>query len=329
MITPVLIAKYFEGSCSKKEIEEVESWVNSSSANQKTFQRLKTIWEETGKVRPESEVQETEAAWQKIKTKIKVTPKAAPKWKTLSFILPRAAAAVLVFTTMIIFYLTQTNQGNQVVKMIEISTQKGEKRQLALADGSTIWLNAESTVKYPENFKGETREIYLDGEAYFKVSHNPSKPFKVNTADITTTVLGTEFNVQAYPEQRNIFVALDQGKVAVSHNDNKMLLEPGKLVSYNKTTHQFSKQSILGNHNQWRNNVLELNNISLEKAIPVIERWFNEKIVVDNNKLNTCLVTANFKDPKIDEVLEIITSILSIESEKVNGVYHIKGNNCN
>lgn len=329
MITPVLIAKYLEGDCTSLEIKEVESWINSNPQNGKTFQRIKTIWEETGKVRPLSEVQETEAAWQKIKAEIKTKPNTASKWKTLSFILPRAAAAVLVFTSMIIFYLTQKNQGNQFVKMIEISTQKGEKRELALADGSTVWLNAESTIKYPQDFKGDTREIYLDGEAYFKVSHNPSKPFKVNTEDITTTVLGTEFNVQAYPEQNNIQIALDQGKVAVNYKNDKMLLEPGKLINYNKATHKLNKQSILDKHNQWRNNVLALNNIPLSEAVKIIERWFGVKIIVENDKLNTCLVTTSFKEPKVDAVLEILTSILSIESKQVDGVYYIKGESCN
>lgn len=328
MITPVLIAKYLEGNCTPLEIKEVEDWVKNNTNNQKTFQRLKTIWEETGKVRPLNEVQETEAAWQKLSSKIKSAPKTVSKWKKLSFVLPRAAAAVLVFTTMIIFYNTQKNKGSEVVKMIEISTQKGEKRQLALADGSTVWLNAESTIKYPKDFSGDTREIYLDGEAYFDVERNPSKPFKVNTGGITTTVLGTEFNVQAYPEQKDIIVALDEGKVSVNNEKAEMLLEPGKRISYNKTTNKFKKSTIPGEHNLWRNNVLELNNITLANAVVVIERWFGEKVEIDNNKLNGCLVTASFKDPNINSVLEILTSILSIESEKVNGVYHIKGESC-
>lgn len=328
MITPVLIAKYFEGNCTPDEEKMIVEWRQQKPENEKTLNTLKTIWDKTGKVRPISEEQETEIAWKKLSAKIKTTPKAAPKWKTLSFVLPRAAAAVLIFTSMIIFYLTQTSTGNQVVKMIEISTQKGEKRQLTLADGSTIWLNAESNIKYPEKFNGETREIYLNGEAYFDVAHNPLKPFKVNTDEITTTVLGTEFNVQAYPEQKNILVALDEGKVAVNHQNNKMLLEPGKAVSYNKTTHHFIKTDINGNHNQWRNDVLELNNVTLAKAVKVIERWFGEKIVVDNEKLNTCLITATFKNPDIESVIEVITSILSIENEKINNVYHIKGETC-
>lgn len=328
MITPVLIAKYLEGNCTPVETKEVEDWINTNPNNQKTFQRLKTIWEETGKVRPLSEVQETEAAWQKLSAKIKSSPKAAPKWKTLSFILPRASAAVLVFTSVIMFYFFQTNNGTQLANMIEISTQKGEKRQLALADGSKVWLNAESTIKYPEKFDGDTRTILLEGEAYFDVAHNPSKPFKVNTGDITTTVLGTEFNVLAYPEQKSITVALDNGKVAVSNDDKEMLLEPGKEVNYNKQTQKFNKTDITNNHNQWRNSVLELNNIPLEKAVIVIERWFNEKVVIDNSRLKGCLITASFKKPDIQSVLEVVTSILSIENEKINGVYHIKGETC-
>lgn len=328
MITPVLIAKYFEGNCTPDEINMIEEWRKQKLENEKTFSKLKTIWDKTGEVRPLSEVQETNAAWQKLSAKIKAAPKAASKWKSLSFILPRAAAAVLVFTSMIIFYITQTNKGNEVVKMIEISTQKGEKRQLALADGSTVWLNAESSIKYPENFSGNTRDVYLEGEAYFDVEKNPAKPFKVHTEELTTKVLGTQFNVQAYNEQKNIIVALDEGKVAVNYDNEGVTLSPGNQVLYSKQTHTFSKTDITNKHSQWRNNILEFDNVTLAQATKTIERWFGKEIIIDNKKLEGCLITANFNNPNIDDVVEIITSILSLESEEINGVYHIKGDNC-
>lgn len=327
MITPVLIAKFFEGQCTDDEVRKIEEWRKESIDNEKTFNRLKTIWDETGSIRPQTEVQETEAAWQKLKTKIQ-KPQAAPKWKTLSYMLPRAAAAVLIFASMVIFYLTQKDQTTVAVKMIEISTQKGEKRQLSLADGSTIWLNAESSVKYPESFSGATRDIYLDGEAYFDVETNPDKPFKVHTEELVTTVLGTQFNVLAYPERENIIVALDEGKVELSYENSLMALEPGKQVQFSKHTHSFNKTDIINKHNQWRNNVLELDNITLKRAAIIIERWFGKRVIIDNEKLEGCLVTASFKEPTIEEVLEIVTSILSLESEEINGEYHIKGESC-
>jgi ferric-dicitrate binding protein FerR (iron transport regulator) len=328
MITPVLIAKYFEGTCTPDEVKAVDEWRNKHTDNEKTFAKLKTVWEETGKVRPISEVQETNASWEKLSARIKTAPKTTSKRRSLSFILPRAAAAVLIFTTMIIFYLTQKNKETVAVKMVEISTQKGEKRQLILADGSKVWLNAESSIKYQENFTGETRDVYLEGEAYFDVESNPSKPFKVHTGELITRVLGTEFNVQAYNDQQNIVVALDEGKVALNYEGDKITLSPGKQASFSKQTHTFKSDDIANKHNQWRNNVLEFDNVTLAQAVKTIERWFDKKVVVDNKKLEGCLITASFNNPKVEDVVEIITSILSLENEEIDGVYHIKGDNC-
>ncbi len=328
MITPVLIAKYFEGQCTDYEVGLIEEWKVQSAENLKTFNRLKKIWDETGNLRPQSEVQETEAAWQKIKTKINTAPKAAPKWKTLSYIVPRAAAAVIVFTAMILFYLVPNSPNDVAVKMIEISTPKGERRQLALADGSTVWLNAESTIKYPEKFDGDTREIYLEGEAYFDVAKNPAKPFKVHTDDFTTQVLGTSFNVLAYADQATITVSLDEGKVALSYGENSVNLEPGTKGRFDKKSHSIDKSAISNKHNLWHSNILDFDNITLAQAAQSLERWFGKKIVIENTTLKGCRITASFNNPTIDDALEIIASTLSLHVEEINGVYYLKGEIC-
>lgn len=329
MITPVLLAKFFEGNCTPDEVARIEEWKGQSNANLNTFNRLKKIWDETGSIRPQSEVQATEAAWQKLKTQLtqQAPQKAAPRRNTLLFIVPRVAA-VLLLVSMVIFYLVPGSPTSTAVKMIEISTQKGERRQLALADGSTIWLNAESTIKYPEAFDGNTREVYLDGEAYFDVAKNPSKPFKVHTNDVTTQVLGTSFNVLAYKEQPNIAVALDEGKVALSYGNETVDLEPGTKASFDKKTHHFNKTVITNKHNLWRNNIIDFDNITLAQAAQTIERWYGKKVVIENVNLQGCRITASFNNPTIDDVLEIISSTLSLQVEEKDGVYYLKGEIC-
>lgn len=328
MITPVLIAKYFEGQCSAEEVRLIEEWKEQSEDNLKTFNRLKKIWDETGNIRPQSEVQETEVAWQKLKAKINAVPKAAPSWKKLSFIIPRAAAAVIVLTSMILFYLVPSSSDDVAVKMIEISTPKGERRQLALADGSTVWLNAESTIKYPEKFDGDTREIYLEGEAYFDVAKNPAKPFKVHTEDFTTQVLGTSFNVLAYADQSSIIVALDEGKVALSYGETTVNLEPGTKGQFDKKSHSINKSAISNKHNLWHSNILDFDNITLAEATQSLERWFGKKVVIENPKLQGCRITASFNNPNIDDALEIIASTLSLHVDEIDGVYYLKGEIC-
>ncbi|MDL5049913.1 FecR domain-containing protein [Oscillatoria amoena NRMC-F 0135] len=330
MITPVLIGKYLSHQCTPDEARMIEAWIGESTENKGLFVRLKNMWDETGQVRPAAEVQETEAAWQKVRSRVQQnTATQQPKRKSLSYILTRAAAAAIIILGVVSFYVINYNSSSEtVVKMVEISTQKGEKRQLALADGSTVWLNAESTIKYPEDFSGSTREVYVDGEAYFEVKRDETKPFMVHTGELITKVLGTSFNVMAYPDNDVIAVALDEGKVAVYSDSNLVELLPGNMAVYGKTSHRLQSMPMPDKHNEWRKNVMDLNNVTLAQATATVNRWFNTNVVIDDKKLETCRITASFNNPTLDEVIEILSSVLPIEIEEKDGAYHIKGETC-
>ncbi len=329
MITPVLIGKYLSHQCTPEEARMIESWIGESTENKGLFVRLKNMWDETGQVRPLAEVQETEAAWQKVKGRLQQATTTQPKRKSLSYILTRAAAAAVIILGVVSFYVLNYNSGSEtVVKMVEISTKKGEKRQLALADGSTVWLNAESTIKYPEDFSGSTREVYVDGEAYFEVKRDETKPFMVHTGELVTKVLGTSFNVMAYPDNDEIAVALDEGKVAVYSDSNLVELLPGNMAIYGKTSHRLQSMPMPDKHNEWRKNVMDFNNITLSQATATVNRWFNANVVIDDKKLETCRITASFNNPTLGEVIEILSSVLPIEIEEKDGAYHIKGETC-
>jgi transmembrane sensor len=328
MITPVLISKYLAGQCTPDEQQQVDDWIAASPDNKSVFDKLKNMWDETGLVRPNTEVQETEAAWQKVKARIQPAAQ-KPQRRSLTYILTRAAAAAILIIGMVTFYVVNTSTQKGTLQMVEISTKKGEKRQLALADGTTVWLNAETTIKYPKTFDGNTREVFVDGEAYFKVQHNADKPFRVHTGDLVTQVLGTSFNVLAYPENETITVALDEGKVALNYENQYMELQPGYKARFTKKEHTLIKTEIISKHNQWRNNVLDFNNITLTDAAQTIERWFGKQVKISGTQIQNCRLTTSFNNPTLDEVLEIITSVLALEMEEKDGVYYLKGENCN
>jgi ferric-dicitrate binding protein FerR (iron transport regulator) len=329
MITPVLLSKYFAQQCTADEARLVEDWAGQSSENRNIFVRLKNLWDETGQARPKTEVQDTERAWQKVRERIQ-QQKAQPgrRRKSLIYTITTAAAAAVIVFTMVTFYLINRQDGPATVKMVSISTKAGERRQIALADGSKVWLNAETSIKYPETFDGDNREVYLDGEAYFEVAHNPSKPFTVHTGDLDTRVLGTSFNVMAYPESEDIEIALDEGKVRVNDNKDTLFLEPGFEATYGKANRNITKGAIAGKHNEWRNNVIHFENIMLAEAVKTLERWYAITVKIDENKLKTCPITASFENQDAETVLEIIATTLSIEIEKKDNIYYLKGQNC-
>ena len=172
------------------------------------------------------------------------------------------------------------------ISTIEKSTPKGAKSTITLKDGSTVVLNSESTISYSSNFGDSIREITLVGEAFFEVTKNPNKPFIVKSSNVTTTALGTSFNISSYPECRNVTVSLATGKVKVNqfHADSQAtsyFLIPGEQIKYQKST-----QSFLKSRNKddeaflWKDGILSFNQAALPQITQKLERWYGVKIEV-------------------------------------------------
>lgn len=171
------------------------------------------------------------------------------------------------------------------VQMVEQSTSKGQKLSVVLPDGTSIMLNSQSTIQYPSVFRDSTREIALEGEAFFDVVHDPARPFKVRTSGITTTVLGTSFNVRAYPDDEDIEVSLVEGKVWVGglldSTTSDVILNPSEMITINKQTnrhwvHSFKPIEVAG----WKDGILYFNKVSFPEAIARLERWYGVDIII-------------------------------------------------
>ena len=137
-------------------------------------------------------------------------------------------------------YLGEPAQRNPVITSVQSLTKKfterKEQRYLLLPDSTQVWLNAASSLEFPDKFKGNKREVFLTGEAFFDVKHADNSPFLIHTKNVTTTVVGTAFNIRAYPDQKMITVSVSRGKVKVSRNDQLIAtLTKGQQVKVNNT----------------------------------------------------------------------------------------------
>jgi len=161
---------------------------------------------------------------------------------------------------------------------------RGQKHQFALPDGSTVWLNAESRLEYPEPFSPDTREVTLQGEAFFEVVSDQTRPFIIKTDEVTTTVLGTSFNISAYPEDCAISVSVATGKVEVDGpHVQKIMLLPTEQANYEKEDQSiektnFNPEEILG----WKDGLIYFKEASFKHIVEELERWYNVEITVDN-----------------------------------------------
>lgn len=194
-----------------------------------------------------------------------------------------------------------------------------------LSDGTKVWLNSKSTLKYPVEFSGNTRNVSLEGEAYFEVSKNAHSPFTVKTKSGNVTVLGTHFNISAYAEDHNFETTLAEGKVKVSGNNESVILNPGQQAQ--------SKNAALkvvevdpSVYTAWKDGKFYFENENLKNILTKMARWYNFNVKFEQKSLEQIKFTGIvLKDEPIDRFLDIIskTSNVKYKITKVNQAYEV------
>lgn len=188
----------------------------------------------------------------------------------------------------------------------------GKQFKLILSDGSQVYLNAGTTLTYPTTFNTSgNRELFLDGEAYFEVTHDSKRPFVVHTSTMDVAVLGTEFNVSSYHLETNKEVVLVSGKVAVSLPDNHLkksnILNPGDKASHSNSQQALEITKVDTRlYTAWKENELIFKNTAFGTIIKRLERHYNVTIINHKEHLNNEYFSARFKNASIEEVLSYL-----------------------
>lgn len=234
------------------------------------------------------------------------------------------AASLVLLVGLFMFILQSSNS----VKNIQLAVKLGEHAQVTLSDGTEIWLNAGSILKYPKEFKGETREVFLSGEAFFDVAKDKKHPFIIHTNKMDTKVLGTSFNVQAYPEQTTQEVSVLTGKVNVKStitNEN-VYVTPGQKVvfkSHNNKLQAF-KDVPVNTISLWRKNIMVFEETPLPEVVATINRNYNVVIEIKNKNLNALKISAYFKELPADQVIDLVCNIINANYKMDSGIYKIE-----
>jgi transmembrane sensor len=175
----------------------------------------------------------------------------------------------------------QATQGTVTQPMYNtVTTPKGGQYQIVLSDGTKVWLNAASSLRFPLVFSGNERKVEMTGEVYFEVAKNAKKPFKVITDGQEVEVLGTHFNIMAYHNEKAIKTTLLEGSVKVSRKERSTILQPGQQakVGFNNNIFRTLNDVSLEEELAWKNGYFEFNNASLELIMRQIERWYDVEI---------------------------------------------------
>ena len=309
-----ILEKHFQQQTSEKEELMVKKF---RQHNTREYIMLKQLWHSNSKI--EISDYDSKKAWMEVLARAK-----QPNSHSIS-IYPKlrqvaAVALIVIVGSLFAYFVSQQIKSSTV--MLEMATLEHQTDSVLLADGSTVWLNQNSKLYYPENFKGKTRKVKLEGEAYFEVAKNAKKPFKVETQHSTVTVLGTTFNVETNPKQTE--VSLKSGKVNVQsvYTHNSVDLLPNYKAVAGKTT--LTKSTINNpNYLSWKTGVFVFENTPLEKVVEDLNSYYKQQIVLLNPKPEQQF-TARFNNAKLEDILEILSLTCNLTIEENNQTYEIR-----
>ena len=225
----------------------------------------------------------------------------------------------------IIYWVGQYNQPDG--QYTETIAPRGQKSQIVLTDGTKVWLNSDTKIKYPGNFSKNQRDVYLDGEAFFEVSKNAHQPFIVHTSGVNVKVLGTKFNVKAYADENQIETSLFEGKVNLLLNDPlstqpvEKEVKPGQSFAYSKTGHQLVANKFPQDEiNGWKKNQLIFKDDTFGNLVRKVERWYDVKVVYDEKQFNDRRLTVElYEDERLERLMDIISLALSVDYKYEKG----------
>lgn len=345
------LAKYFAGELSPEETRKMESWINADPDREEEVNRLHEIWNETKSLPYKLDV---DSAWMKLsdgmdeieerrtekKSQVSKTGtvddrffQSGEKVSRPDVVWRRTAlvAATLLIVALAGFFSFYTERQTNLAETEQIQnrifiTKNGERATYTLNDGSKVMLHAGSRLEIPDDFNQNDRELFLEGEAYFEVTHNADKPFIVRSKGTYTRVLGTRFLVQAWPEAGpRVDVVVSDGKVAFGENrngesdiTNEVLITKNKMGVFDGSmapviTNVADMNWYIG----WVEGKLEFENRPLSEVLPRLERWYNINIRVEDEQIREKKITAEIDySQSMSEVLQGIALTLELEVEK-------------
>lgn len=189
-----------------------------------------------------------------------------------------------------------TRATDETVEYNTLVVSRGGEYILTLSDGTKVWLNSETELKYPVRFTGNTREVSVKGEAYFEVKRDTLRPFIVHTPYSNTKVLGTSFNVSAYEDETTTAITLVSGKVEVYNQHEKYILKPGwQAVTENKSGTLKTREVDVTGYVSWKDGMFEFNDMPLEQLVSQLSRWYNVDFFFANSNIRDFKFTGAIK----------------------------------
>ncbi len=324
-----LIIKYLSGDANTSESKKLFDRMDKDSALKNEFEALKKTWN-LASSKPDKDISaiNLDKEWNLFSKNInessgKIISLKRNKKKFSMARLASAVAAIFVLGFAVFYFLNLKTEELVAVNSVLESN---------LPDGSQISLNAGSELEYARNFNKNKRVVKLKGEAFFKVAHNPNKPFIVKAGKLKIEVVGTEFNVNAKSRKGNVEVIVNSGKVLVYSKTDKSdakLLRAGDRAKFILKKSEIIKETNTNpNFLAWKTRKLVFDRTKLEDIVKTLNHTYSVHIVIKNPALKNCTLTNTFDQQSLDSILKVLEATLDIHISKKGIVYEISGKAC-
>lgn len=305
------ITGYFAGTLTGEEHARLIAWLESDPSHKQRFDEAAEWWA----IAHVPQFERRRESNFKTHIREKLVPRARAAVSLRTFGWSAAAAVLLCFLVSTYAYKTGLEKGGRTGALpafCEVSAPLGAQARILLPDRTQVWLNAGSTVQYARSFGTDKREVSLTGEAYFEVAHDSLHPFRVRSGGVGVRVLGTKFNLKAYPEESGIDISLKEGKVEVAlpaaGRSETVVLSPGRELLYDKRTGSARVRKTDPNEaSAWVNGELRFTDKPFGEIARALERRFDVHIRIKSERLRNEVYTGSFLSTHtLNEILEEI-----------------------
>jgi ferric-dicitrate binding protein FerR (iron transport regulator) len=307
------LLRYIKGEInSEAEIAAILDWIESSPENQKNYTQLKNLWVVTGLEHPDQ-----------VDVPVFSFPgnqqKNIPR-NLYGSLLKYAAVFVLAFLmgSLTLYFINRSEYNALSAQYNTIDVPYGERSRITLYDGTKVWLNSGTKFKYPVVFSSDSRKVTIEGEAFFDVAKDKKHPFVVHAGKLQVEVLGTRFNVCAYPEDNEFSTTLEEGSVNVMNPASGKFakLNPGEQLVLNRETDGLKLRKVdIDLYTSWKENLLKFDDATFEEVIKKMERWYDVKITVALGINTKERYTMTIKTESLREMLQLVSRTTKMNYE--------------
>ena len=323
----LLLTKQFSGELTSAETDELQAWLVQSADHARLAAEFQQVWDKSAAYAPAFSP-DLEADFRKVQARIQLAEVPRARVVPLGRRLLRAAAFIALLATA---FWTYRSFVSPSVPQLTASAKAGIKREVALPDGTRVWLRQGSTLDFPQQFVDTERRVRLHGEAYFDVAHRDGQPFRVELPNRTfVEVLGTQFAIIQRDTQNTVLVRTGQVRFNTDEAGGNVILHPGEKATYNLPHNTLHKTQVATfNELAWQTGGLEFVKTPLSTVISDLEQYYNVKIVLRNPALHDCLHTAPLTNQPLEGVLQTLSLTYQLKVlHTTAGQYELVGGTC-